>query len=157
MAYLRRVHQRVGPHVYPQLTAVVLFRLSVAARRLHPALGRAAAMFNYAVTGADVDAQATIAGGLVLSHPSGVVIGPGVVAGARLRLSSGVTLGADHVGFPLLGDDVTVWTKASVVGPARIGDGAVIGAHALAIKDVPARSVATGVPATSRAIPVVAE
>lgn len=43
-----------------------------------------------------------------------------------------------------------VWiaSNSTVVGPCRIGENAVIGAHSLVIKDVPANSIAAGVPAT---------
>lgn len=46
-----------------------------------------------------------------------------------------------------IGDDVWLGTKATVVCGASVGDGCVIGAHAVVTQPVPAYSVAVGVPA----------
>lgn len=42
-----------------------------------------------------------------------------------------------------------MWAKASIIGPVKIGDRAVIGAHALVMDDVPPGAVTRGVPARS--------
>lgn len=47
----------------------------------------------------------------------------------------------------VIGDDVWIACKATVVRGCRIGAGAVVGANAVARGDFPARSVAVGVPA----------
>ena len=49
--------------------------------------------------------------------------------------------------FPFWGDNVTVGAGATIIGPVHIGDNAVIGAGAVVLKDIPANSVAVGVPA----------
>ncbi|WP_369406765.1 hypothetical protein [Blastococcus haudaquaticus] len=49
---------------------------------------------------------------------------------------------------PTLGDDVTVFANASILGPVSIGDGAVVAAHSLVVRDVPPRHLAVGAPAT---------
>jgi acetyltransferase-like isoleucine patch superfamily enzyme len=46
-----------------------------------------------------------------------------------------------------IGRDVWLGTKVTVVRGATIGDGAVIGANAVVSRDIPARTVAVGVPA----------
>lgn len=46
-----------------------------------------------------------------------------------------------------IGNDVWVGYGATIVGPVAIGDGAIIGAGAVVVRDVPAYSVAVGVPA----------
>ncbi|HYN74145.1 MAG TPA: hypothetical protein VES60_16735 [Nakamurella sp.] len=53
-------------------------------------------------------------------------------------------------GQPILGSDVMIGAGAAVLGGVRIGDRAIIGAHAVVTADVPADSVATGAPATCR-------
>ena len=60
-----------------------------------------------------------------------------------------VTLGTrgPGSGAPTLGRGVDVGPGAQILGPVTIGDGAQIGANAVVISDVPARSVAVGVPA----------
>lgn len=155
VAELRRAHYRVAPHIFPSLVAVCLFRVAVAARRVHPSVARAVAMVNHALTGADLDPQARIGPGLVLRHPAGVVVGPGAVAGAQLRMAGCTTIGSRQGAWPIIGDHVTLWTKASVIGPARVGDYAEVGAHALVLTDVPAHHIAIGVPATCRPASIV--
>jgi serine O-acetyltransferase len=75
-----------------------------------------------------------------------------VVVGSNVVLGLGVLLGSTFhrpgkTGFPTIGDNVEIWAKASVLGPIEVGDGAVIGAHALVLHDVPPGAVARGVPA----------
>lgn len=93
--------------------------------------------------------------GAFLEHPQGVVIADGVVAGRDNVIGAVVLLGATAYesrtqprhGYPTLGDDIYIWAKPSVIGPVQIGDGAVVGAHALVLEDVPAGAVARGMPA----------
>lgn len=42
---------------------------------------------------------------------------------------------------PEIGNDVTIAAVAIVIGEVRIGDGAIVGAGAIVLKDVAARSV----------------
>ena len=49
------------------------------------------------LTGADIAYEAQVGPGLVLYHPTGVVIGPGARVGARATIMQGVTLGSDAV------------------------------------------------------------
>jgi acetyltransferase-like isoleucine patch superfamily enzyme len=46
-----------------------------------------------------------------------------------------------------IGNNVWVGAKATIVQGVRIGDGAVIGANAVVTRDIPAHSVAVGIPA----------
>lgn len=68
---------------------------------------------------------------------------PGVCgAGRDPRLFGGTALGLrrDHGtrGYPRLGDGVTLYATAMMVGPVTVGDSAVIiGPHALVMHDVP--------------------
>jgi acetyltransferase-like isoleucine patch superfamily enzyme len=50
-------------------------------------------------------------------------------------------------GDVVIGSDVWVGYGATIIGPVTIGDGAIIGAGALVISDIPAYAVAVGVPA----------
>jgi len=51
-----------------------------------------------------------------------------------------------------IGSRVWIGDNALIIGPARIGDGAVIGAHSIVKGDVPANSMVAGVPAMVRKI-----
>lgn len=92
-----------------------------------------------------------VAPGLYLPHGQVVVdgfvrIGPNAVLfpWITIGLKAGVVVG------PTLGKDVHVGTGARVIGPVTIGNHVLIGANAVVVQDIPARHVATGVPATSR-------
>lgn len=49
----------------------------------------------------------------------------------------------------IIGRNVWVGDNVSIVGPVRIGNGAVIGANSLVIRDVPDATIAAGIPARS--------
>lgn len=100
-------------------------------------------------TGISIHPRARLGPGLYIGHFGGVVIGA-VTTGSNCNIGHGVTLGrtgrvGEH-GVPVLGDRVWVGPGAVVVGPVTIGDDAVVGAHAVVTKDVPARSLAIGSP-----------
>ena len=46
-----------------------------------------------------------------------------------------------------IGNDVWIGYGVTIIGPVNIGDGAIIGAGAVVVRDVPAYAVAVGVPA----------
>ena len=103
-------------------------------------------------TGAEIRPECGIGPGLLIQHPSGIVIGSGVVIGARCTLLQNVTLGEkySHLGghhYPRLGNNVTVCAGAVVLGSVVLGDDAVIGANSVVLSDVPSGTTAIGAPA----------
>lgn len=154
LARARRTdHRLLLPYLFPHLFAVAAYRLAheLGRRGLSP-LARLVQIVSTALTGAELDWRARIGPGLFLEHPQGVEIGDGVQTGENVVLGIGVLLGSTFhrpgkTGFPTIGDNVEIWAKASVLGPAHVGDHAVIGAHALVLHDVPPGAVARGVPA----------
>ena len=64
-------------------------------------------------------------------------------------LSQNVTLGgtSGYYEVPKLGKNVHVGAGANIIGPITVGDNCIIGAGAVVITDLPANSVAVGVPA----------
>lgn len=108
--------------------------------------------------GCFIQRGATMGPGLKLPHPTGIVLGSGARIGANCVVYHQVTLGGAHRGdwqagrYPTVGDGVTLFSGAKLLGAIHIGDGAVIGANAVVTADVPARHVAKGVPA--RATPL---
>lgn len=130
--------------------STALFRLSQVAGRFWGPLGHVVKQLNHVLTGADLAWQAQIGTGLKLYHPTGVVIGPGVVAGAGLIVQQGVTIGGRggaHDGSPLIGLDVVLGAGARILGPIVVGDGARIGANAVVLIDVGQGRTAVGIPA----------
>lgn len=97
--------------------------------------------------GVIVSDRAVIGNDVQLMHYPGVIVGIGVTVGARTKLYQHVTLGQSHGGYPTIGEDVIVYAGAVVCGPISVGNGAVIGANSVVIRDVPPRAVVAGVPA----------
>ena len=84
---------------------------------------------NYSGLGTVIHARAVIG--------NNVEIGPGVVIGGRSKLYE----------VPVIEDDVQIGVGAKVLGPIRVGRGAVIGANAVVLHDVPVGAVVVGIPA----------
>ena len=126
---------------------------SIRSYQTHSGLRRRLAVLRHrfwsVVTGADVPLNAQIGGGLLLPHPTGVVIHPEAEIGPNCLLFQQVTLGviANKTGAPRLGGNVDVGAGAKILGPVTIGDHAVIGANAVVLSDIPAGAVAVGAPA----------
>lgn len=107
--------------------------------------------------GTEIHPAAQIGPGFCLVHSQKVVIGAGVTIGANARISHGVSIGSDpgrgvwdgkgDLEWPIIGDDVTVALDSIILGPVVIGDGAIISAQSLVVRDVPARSIVAGSPA----------
>jgi serine O-acetyltransferase len=108
---------------------------------------------NLTMTGADIEFNAEIGPGMFISHPVGIVIGRGTRIGSGVTIFQGVTCGARSwrpeaiTRFPTIGDNCFLFAQATVLGPVRIGNDCVIGAHALVMHDLPDRAVARGTPA----------
>lgn len=92
--------------------------------------------------------------GLRLPHPVGIVVGDGATVGANATIYQNVTIGAARMGdgekglYPVIGDNVTIFAGAALIGAIRVGDNAIVAANAVVLKDVPENCVAVGVPAT---------
>jgi serine O-acetyltransferase len=99
------------------------------------------------VTGADIPVNCQLGGGLLMPHPNGIVIHPGVVVGPNCLVLQQVTLGVRDGGLPVLGGHVDVGAGAKLLGAIRVGDHACIGANAVVLHDVPDGATAVGVPA----------
>lgn len=98
----------------------------------------------------DVDPQASIGSGLYVPHPVGIVIGGRVTIGSGVTILQNVTLGRGTTlqpQSPMIGDEAIIYAGAVIVGPIEIGTGAKIGANSVVTQNVPAYSVAVGVPA----------
>jgi len=105
-------------------------------------------------TGIEIHPGATIGRRLFIDHGMGVVIGETAEVGDDVVLFHGTTLGGRSTSrgkrHPTVGDAVVIGAGAKVLGPVTIGDGAQVGANAVVVKDVPAGTVAVGVPARVR-------
>lgn len=100
---------------------------------------------------ADIHPGATIGGGVYLSVGAGVVIGETAVVGDDCSILQGVTLGGtgrergDR--HPKLGRGVIVQDSVSILGNVKVGDGAVVQAKSIVLREVPALARVAGIPA----------
>lgn len=143
--------------VYSGLHAIWSYRL---AHRLwaKPATrgpARVLSQLTRFLTGIEIHPGATIGRRFFIDHGMGVVIGETAQIGDDVMLYHGVTLGGRSLQHgkrhPTLGNRVTVGAGAKILGPLVIGDDSAIGANAVVTRDVPADSIATGIPAVVRA------
>jgi serine O-acetyltransferase len=104
-----------------------------------------------AIYGIEIGSGVRLGAGVYFVHPLGTVLGGDARIGDRVRFLGGNTVGtAREDGYPTIEDDVVVGCGARILGPVRVGRGAVIGANAVVLDDVPAGALAAGVPAVIR-------
>lgn len=95
------------------------------------------------VTGSDIPINCNIQGGLLLTHPNGIVIHPDAFIGPNCLILQQVTI----VAGVKIGGHVDIGAGAKIIRPVSIGARAKIGANAVVICDVPERATAVGIPA----------
>jgi serine O-acetyltransferase len=102
------------------------------------------------LTGIDLPCEVVVGRRFTIEHFGDIIISGDAVFGDDCVIRNGVTVGLRHTGrrgAPVLGNRVDVGTGAKLLGAIRIGDDVAIGANAVVITDVPANSLAVGVPA----------
>ncbi|MEU0494529.1 serine O-acetyltransferase EpsC [Mycobacterium sp. NPDC006124] len=106
------------------------------------------------LTGIEIHPGATIGRRFFIDHGMGVVIGETTEIGDDVMVYHGVTLGGRTLQqvkrHPTIGHRVTIGAGAKILGPLTVGDDSAIGANAVVTRDVPAGSIATGIPAVVR-------
>jgi serine O-acetyltransferase len=130
---------------------LTLQRLRERARGKIPGLNHLLRRTMTVVYGLEIGNDVTLGEGVSFVHPIGIVIGGDAVIGNRVRFMGSNTVGtAKDNGYPIIEDDVTIGAGARILGPIRIGRGAVIGANAVVVRDVPAGATVVGVPGVIR-------
>ena len=127
---------------YPGVQAISVHRLAHPLFRLGvPLLPRIMNEWAHHRTGVDIHPGAQIGPYFFMDHGTGIVIGETTRIGARVKIYQGVTLGAlsfprkrdgtlvkGGVRHPTIGDGVTIYANATILGgKTHIGEGAVIG------------------------------
>ncbi|WP_050928294.1 serine O-acetyltransferase [Aestuariivita boseongensis] len=106
-------------------------------------------LFWSVVTQCDIPLNCQIGGGLLLPHPTGIVIHPDCHIGPNCLIFHQVTL----AGSVTLGGHCDIGAGAKILGPLTIGDHVQVGANAVVTNDLPDGVVATGIPARITAEP----
>ena len=129
---------------------VSLTRARENARRFHvPGVNRLLRYVQMGIFGIEIGKNVELGSGVYFIHTLGIIIGGNAKIGDRVRF-----LGNNHVGnakgdgdYPVIEDDVLVGAGARILGKVRIGKGAIIGANAVVLSDIPAGATAVGAPA----------
>ncbi len=94
-------------------------------------------------SGADIPLNCRLGGGLMLPHPTGVVIHPRAEIGPNCLILQQVTVTEGVI----IGGQVDIGAGAKLICPVKIGNHAKIGANAVVLCDVPEGATAVGIPA----------
>ena len=128
---------------YPGIKAITVQRI---AHHLYmsnvPLIPRMMSEHIHSQTGIDIHPGAKLGKGVFIDHGTGVVIGETAVLGDGVKIYQGVTLGAlsfpkDACGMiikgakrhPSIGDRVTIYSGATILGDIFIGDKSIIGGN----------------------------
>lgn len=99
------------------------------------------------ISGADIPLNSNIEGGLIITHPNGIVVHPDAKIGPNCLIFQQVTIGSRDGGIPTIGGHVDIGAGAKIIGNIKIGNDVRIGANAVVLSDIPDNCIAIGVPA----------
>lgn len=133
---------------YPGLYAITVYRLAHELFLLDvPLIPRMMTEQAHSKTGIDIHPGATIGKYFFIDHGTGIVIGETTVIGCHVKLYQGVTLGALSTKggqklrnvrrHPTIGDNVTIYSGASILGGETvIEEGVVVGGNSFITKSI---------------------
>lgn len=132
---------------YPGFFAIAYYRVAHLLRELGFVIeSRIVTEIAHSKTGIDIHPGAVIGVPFFIDHGTGIVIGETAIVGKRVKLYQGVTLGALSLSkgrqlkgtkrHPTIGDDVTIYSNASILGDICIGNDVTIGSNAFVMESV---------------------
>lgn len=138
---------------YPSVKAMLHHRFAHMLVNLEvPLLPRIVSEISHSETGIDIHPGAQIGEYFSIDHGTGVVIGETCIIGRHVNIYQGVTLGAKNFSLdseghpinvprhPIIEDNVTIYSNASVLGRITIGHDTIIGGNVWVTQDVPPHS-----------------
>jgi serine O-acetyltransferase len=123
-------------------------------------LYKALKLVSQILTGIELPCEVTLGQRFRIEHFGDIIISGDAVFGDDVTIRNGVTVGLRRTGIrgaPVIGNRVDIGAGAKILGEIRIGDDVAIGANAVVLTDVPANSIAVGVPAIIKARKAAAE
>ncbi|MBI5263401.1 MAG: serine acetyltransferase [Bradyrhizobium sp.] len=125
---------------------------------VRPALLRKLCSFIYKIlfklvqilTGIELPCEVIVGRNFIIDHFGGIIISGYARFGDNCRIRNGVVVGlrrVDEPCAPVIGNNVDIGAGAKLLGAITVGDNSIIGANAVVLDDVPANSIAIGVPA----------
>ena len=132
---------------YPGFKAIAIYRISHILYNLgYKVQARFISELAHSMTGIDIHPAAKISYPCFIDHGTGIVVGETSKIGKRAKIYQSVTLGAVSlsnakelrgvVRHPQLGDDVTLYAGASLLGPIKVGNNVTIGSNVFLTEDV---------------------
>lgn len=142
---------------YPGFRAICNYRIAHQLYKLGvPFIPRMITEMAHSETGIDIHPGAQIGYYFSIDHGTGTVIGETSIIGNRVRIFQGVSLAGEKLPpdengnairgvsrHPILEDDVTIYSNATLLGRIRIGKGATICGNVWITENVPAATIIT--------------
>lgn len=133
---------------YPGYKAIAIYRVSNILYRLgYKVHARFFSEMGHSMTGIDIHPGAMINYPFFIDHGTGIVIGQTSTIGKNVKIYQSVTLGAISLSnaeelrgvtrHPQIGNNVTIYAGASLLGAIKIGDNVTIGSNVFLTEDVP--------------------
>lgn len=137
-------------YCYPAIKAIANHRIAHLLVQFDvPVIPRMISELAHSETGIDIHPAATIGKAFTIDHGTGVVIGATARIGDNVKIYQGVTLGAKSFDVdadgnpikgiprhPIIGNNVVIYSNATILGRITIGDNAVIGGNLWVTSDV---------------------
>ena len=143
----------------PSIKILISYRIRTKARQLGiPLVSPLLALLERILWGIELATDIQL-GSVIILHPVGVVIGFGAALGDGTSLCGSNTIGGRYRTqsekeeiSPQIGKNVQIGCGARILGSVTVGDRVSIGANAVVITDIPADSIAMGIPAKWRKV-----
>ena len=135
---------------YPGFKAICYYRIAHVLRDMgYLLISRIITEEAHSKTGIDIHPGSKIAAPFFIDHGTGIVIGETAIVGSYVKLYQCVTLGALSLSkgakmknikrHPTIGNHVTIYACASILGDITVGDDVTIGSNVFLIESVPPR------------------
>lgn len=135
---------------YPGFKAICYYRIAHVLRNMgYLLVSRIITEEAHSKTGIDIHPGSQIAAPFFIDHGTGIVIGETAIVGSYVKLYQCVTLGALSLSkgakmknikrHPTIGNHVTIYACASILGDITVGDDVTIGSNVFLIESVPPR------------------
>ena len=136
---------------YPGYKTIAIYRVSHILYKLgYKIHARFFSEIGHSMTGIDIHPAAEIDYPFFIDHGTGIVVGQTTTIGKNVKIYQCVTLGAVSlsnaqelrgvVRHPQIGNNVTIYAGASLLGAITIGDNVTIGSNVFLTEDVPSNT-----------------
>ena len=133
---------------YPGFKAICYYRIAHVLRNMsYLLISRIITEEAHSKTGIDIHPGSKIAAPFFIDHGTGIVIGETAIVGSYVKLYQCVTLGALSLSkgakmknikrHPTIGNHVTIYACASILGDITVGDDVTIGSNVFLTESVP--------------------